>query len=388
MVTEGTPNYSGKIISVSWNGYQENIAHAVVEFLTRNGATVSSTQHPLFSDDEFTVRTIIAKSIDPTIRKRRRLIRSPLSYAFDMFYERASFRSELAIFFSCHLAILRIIFFRNRNFIYWTMDYSPRRFKNSVLNWGFNIVEKFVWERCLLHVDISLRALEARSKSRQIPINPTRDKIVSAGVHREYLKYPDSDVLAAPKWVFLGNLFPHVGVTTFLKAFEYASNLHPNLEAVVIGRGPQLKPAMEFKDSLEHGGRIHFYPNLDDISKVRNILSTCCLAFAPYVQDESSISNYSDPGKVKDYLSASLPILISNVPEISSTIAVRGGGEIIGDNPELIAKLALSIIENETEWLYRAKKAHQLALEFDWDVLLTHLFSDLFKKSNHDFLNK
>ena len=45
-------------------------------------------------------------------------------------------------------------------------------------------------------------------------------------------------------------------------------------------------------------------------------------------------------------------------------------------------------LHNETEWLNRAKKAHQLALEFDWDVLLTHLFSDLFKTSNHDLLNK
>ncbi|MDH3381162.1 MAG: group 1 glycosyl transferase, partial [Flavobacteriaceae bacterium] len=74
---------------------------------------------------------------------------------------------------------------------------------------------------------------------------------------------------------------------------------------------------------------------------------------------------YALPNKLFDYIQAKIPVLVSNLPEMSNLVSHYKIGEIIIErNPITIAKLIESMIENKNLYLHNLEIA---AKELIWE---------------------
>ena len=94
------------------------------------------------------------------------------------------------------------------------------------------------------------------------------------------------------------------------------------------------------------------------------------MGVAPYAPDPDSFSRFADPGKLKDYLGAGLPILLTDVPPNAADLAAHGGAEIVSHSAEAIANAIQNLFENEGEWDRRRADAINYRSQFDWKIML------------------
>jgi glycosyltransferase involved in cell wall biosynthesis len=94
------------------------------------------------------------------------------------------------------------------------------------------------------------------------------------------------------------------------------------------------------------------------------------MGVAPYASDSDSFTRFADPGKLKDYLGAGLPILLTDVPPNAAELAQQGGAEIVAHDADAIADAIQSLLEDESEWKKRRLNALRYREQFDWKIML------------------
>ncbi|MER3412409.1 MAG: hypothetical protein C4305_09030, partial [Thermoleophilia bacterium] len=66
---------------------------------------------------------------------------------------------------------------------------------------------------------------------------------------------------------------------------------------------------------------------------------------------------YADPGKLKAYLAAGLPIVMTEVPPNASELASKAGAEIVSFDENALAKGIASVLNSPVEWRARRRAA-------------------------------
>jgi glycosyltransferase involved in cell wall biosynthesis len=95
------------------------------------------------------------------------------------------------------------------------------------------------------------------------------------------------------------------------------------------------------------------------------------------VTTEETFTRYADPGKLKAYLAAGLPIVLTDVPPNAAELVGEAGAEIVDDDPAAVAEgLSRSLGSGEL-WLARRAAALAYARRFDWGTLLPDALEQL-----------
>ena len=145
----------------------------------------------------------------------------------------------------------------------------------------------------------------------------------------------------------------------------------------IIGDGPQLPKLRERSVALGLGDGVRFHGFVADTREVGCILAGASIALAPYEPTETTFSRYADPGKLKAYLAAGLPIVLTDVPPNADELAREAGAEIVASEPEAIADAITHGLASPDAWRARREAALEHARRYDWAVLLTHLLGQL-----------
>lgn len=144
---------------------------------------------------------------------------------------------------------------------------------------------------------------------------------------------------------FIGVLKKSQGLDMLLDSSLILSKHFKNLSIEIIGSGPDENI---FKNKVKKSSHIryNFYGFVSE-EKIKDILYNCTIGIAPYMPSYNTSSKYTDPGKLKLYTEFNLPIITTDVVEISKELAGNGCGEIIkyGDS-EALAKAIKKIINN------------------------------------------
>ncbi len=122
-------------------------------------------------------------------------------------------------------------------------------------------------------------------------------------------------------------------------------------------------PRSIFNDTISLHGFV------DEFATIRNVLSKAVVAVAPYRPDPSSFTQFADPGKLKAYLGAGLPILLTDVPPNAAELVTEAGAEIITFDARQLADRIRSLVEKPTEWSVRHAAATEYAKGYDWNRL-------------------
>ena len=135
----------------------------------------------------------------------------------------------------------------------------------------------------------------------------------------------------ARRVVFLGHLVERQGVSTLLAALAALRERGVEVSADVVGRGP-LEQALR-AEAAEFGldGSVTFHGFVPRHEDVERILAAASVGLAPY--EAGSFTQYADPGKLKSYLAAGLPIVTTEVPPNAQELERAGAAVLIDGSP-------------------------------------------------------
>jgi glycosyltransferase involved in cell wall biosynthesis len=175
--------------------------------------------------------------------------------------------------------------------------------------------------------------------------------------------------LVEPRVVFLGHLVERMGLPLLIETLDRMRGLGRPVRADIVGGGPLLDDVRRWVADRQLDDLVTVHGFIADFGAVERILAGAAVAMAPYEIDGSSFSRFADPGKLKAYLSAGLPILLTDVPPNAGEIAQLGGARVVEPTNSAFAAEIVALVSSPTEWLQRHQAALGYAVRFDWETL-------------------
>lgn len=267
-------------------------------------------------------------------------------------------------------------FDRVKKVVLYTIDYVPKRFGNSFLNSIYHFIDRtsvqnsdgvwnlspaMVWER-------EKRGIDKGFRQKQITV-PIGTDITP---HRSLSKFHHFQI------AYTGHLTRRQGVQLVIQAMPEILRKIPKAKFVVIGSGEYLNELKKLTRSLNLEKKIKFTGFLPDDYQVYKILTNSAVAVAPYEDSPDNFVRYTDPGKVKTYLSAGLPVVITKVPHIAFELEESKCGLAIKfDKDEFVEAVRKLLINPEVLAVYR-KNAREFAKKFEWNKVYGQAFQNLY----------
>jgi len=243
--------------------------------------------------------------------------------------------------------------------VLWTIDYVPERFGNPVLNRIYHAFDKLCVRRCDETWNLSPVMEEARAargvhgRQRVVPMGASSTAAVGRRNSRQL--------------VFVGHLLEKQGVQLVLEALPTILRRLPEARLLVIGDGPY-RPALERQaERLGVSQAVEFAGFVEDHHEIERRLAESGVGLAPYDPAQAGFSAYADPGKIKYYLAAGLPVVTTEVAHISSELADRRCGVVI---PYTAVALADAVFEIAADEHGFSSRASELGAQFSWTRIL------------------
>jgi len=364
--------------AVASNGFADGPAQALRDYLVARGARVVTIFHPLTAEQGTEhVITTYADGRRMTERRRRVPVRPPRSFVVDLLIPAIGPRVDAWFGFN-PLACARGLVRRAPFVALWSVDFVPDRFgPGTIATRIYDRLDRLCCVRADARVELSEAARDARNRRHRLPPEASNAHVVPMGAWLERVPTTPPDGFARRRIVFLGHLVERQGVETLLYALAGLLARGEEVRADIVGTGP-LEAALRARSAalgLDPHATFHGY--LDDHREVERILARSSVAVAPYRRSAATFTRYADPGKLKAYLAAGLPIVLTDVPPNACELAEQAGAEIAGDEPAALATAIANALRSPDRWAERRAAALAYARRFDWNRLLGDLLEQL-----------
>jgi glycosyltransferase involved in cell wall biosynthesis len=363
---------------LAWNGFQYNITGAVEDYLVGQNYSVCSFTFPLFEREGKSWRIRFRQADNVSERLKRSMLKIPFSYLLDPIRLICSPKAKVGLSFSPHTTFAMLILKKLRRIevvVQWNIDFSPRRFKNPLLNSIYNNLDRVGFHFSDIQIDLNSKALQARFE-RHGEQNSNRHLVLPVGIRSELISSIPRNNFNSKSICFLGNLTSTVGADLFVSSIPDVIRVHPDAVFHVIGDGPEIENLKFLANSIDCERYLVWHGNQDEVG-INRILVGGCLAIAPYPKMSHSFSNYSDPSKIKNYLQFGLPILTTNVTPISESLFKAGLALEVSPSSEDIARVILEVLSDYEKWDLMRAASIEFAKEFAWDRILGELIRNI-----------
>jgi glycosyltransferase involved in cell wall biosynthesis len=300
-------------------------------------------------------------------RRHRELpLRPPASFALDPFVPLGLPRVDVWFGFNplaCARGLVARRLGRAGRVVLWSVDFVPDRFgRRSPLTRLYDRVDRLCCERADARVELSEAARRARDERHGL-VGGAPVVIVPMGAWLDRVPTVPEDAHAARRVVYLGHLVERQGVDVLLDAIERL----PDTSLDVVGTGPD-EPLLR-RRAAALGGRARFHGFVEDHREVEQLLATASVAAAPYRGGET-MTAYADPGKLKAYLAAGLPIVLTDVPPNARELEREAGATVVEPDAAALAAAIAAVLDDAARWRERRVAALAYVRRFDWDQLL------------------
>jgi glycosyltransferase involved in cell wall biosynthesis len=288
------------------------------------------------------------------------------------------YKFDVDLFFGCNnfLSIAGIFlrwFKQVKTTIFFSADYSDKRFGNALLNKIYLAIDKFAAKRSNFVWSNTNRTCEIRAKQ---GVKEKRNILVPNGVYSDKIKPSSKSVdINNIKIEYHGSISETKGIQNVIKALEN-TGLY-NFTFDIWGSGPylsfleELLKASPMKENIHLKGRV----TNDEILK---ILSNYDIAVA-LINSKEDYIRYCDPMKVKEALAAKVPVLVSSVPEVADFVKNNNYGWIVTDSENIaeITEVLKEILNNPKQIEDIKPRMKGLPEEFDLDNIFTKALNNL-----------
>jgi len=117
--------------------------------------------------------------------------------------------------------------------------------------------------------------------------------------------------------------------------------------------------------------RVNFAGYIPNHYQMERLISGAACAVALYQKGdpERNFTYYTDPGKIKDYLGAGLPVILTDVPHNAFEIEKAGCGKVIEAGEEEVAAAVIQMVKNEKKLKEYRKNALNFVKQYDWNKI-------------------
>jgi len=258
--------------------------------------------------------------------------------------------------------------------VYFSPDWVLDRFGNLLLNRVYHWLDYICVKNCDMTWNSSaIMPIDPMMTEREKLGYPVefRKKQIQVSDGTEVIDLPPFSAIDRYRIGFIGHLRPGMGVEMLLSAMPYILRKIPHASLLIMGSGPLEGDLRKRAAKLP----VEFTGFVGDINEVYKKLSYCAIAVAPY--EAGSISEFTDPGKVKSYLTAGLPIVITKVPKVAYEINQKKAGIATSDKPEEFAKAIVEILGHAKKLRSYRGNALKLRDEYSWDRIFDRALSYL-----------
>jgi glycosyltransferase involved in cell wall biosynthesis len=369
--------------AIATNGVGDGPAQALREHLVRGGARrVVTISHPLAreGDARHEIR-VDEPGRRPRVRRVALPCRPPYTYPLDLVVP--AWPPAVDAWFGFNgLAAARGLgaraVGRAGRVVHWCVDFIPERFGPGAITAVYDLVDRLCCRRADLRVELSQAAAEGRDRRHGMPpgrLAPVA--VVPMGAWLDRVPVTAPDAVAARRVVFLGHLVERQGVGTLIDAIAALARRGAGVQADIVGQG-ELEPTLRRRAAeADLTDAVHFHGFVPDHRDVERVLATGSVAVAPYATRNDSFTRFADPGKLKAYLAAGLPILTTSVPPNAGELAAHGGAEVVPDDAEAFADAIQRTLASPEGWARRREAALAMAARYDWPTLLDPMLERL-----------
>jgi glycosyltransferase involved in cell wall biosynthesis len=364
------------------NGFADGPAQALRDYLVGRGASVVTVLHPLTREQG--TRHLVTTYADGAAVRTRSLrvpLRPPLSFASDPFIPLRLPRVDAWFGFNplaCARGLVQRRLGRARTIVLWSVDFVPERFgRGTPLTRLYNALDRFCCTHADARIELSDAARVARNRHHGLDAEQAPALVVPMGAWLERTPTVPEDGFARRRVVFLGHLVPRQGVAALLEALALLHARNEEVEADIIGTGPEEPAARASARALGVEGIVRFHGFVLDHRDVESLLAGASIAVAPYEETDSTFTRHADPGKLKAYLAAGLPIVMTDVPPNARELAREAGAEVVPYDAAAFADAISRALSSPDDWGTRRGAALEYVGRFDWPTLLAELLSEL-----------
>lgn len=253
--------------------------------------------------------------------------------------------------------------------IFWVWDYYPPIHQSKIVT----LMRAIYWQFDKWAIDsdrvvfVNQKLLNLRKAMGLIPQEATYP-VVSIGTDRFRVDLAKKDTRTVV-FGFIGVLKKSQG---FGIVFDHAKEIlreFPSARYEIIGSGPDEDYYRQKAKYSMIPTTFHGYIEGDTFNE---ILSRCTIGIATYVPDQSNVSHYGDPGKIKRYLSLGIPVIATDVFELSAEVRQARVGVIIDSHDDYAFIKAVRTIMRA--YPTYAQNALNLAQKFYYKKIYLALF--------------
>lgn len=253
--------------------------------------------------------------------------------------------------------------------VFYTMDFVPIRFENKLLNYFFHKIEIM----CVKNADevwnVSPRMEEGREKYLRLSAKKYPQKFIPVGIWNDEIKKRSLEEIKKNQILFIGHLIEKQGVQMVLEALPLVIKEIGDIKFLIVGGGEYEEYLRDKVIQTNLKKNVIFTGWVTDRRKLDQMISESAVAVATYKPEKEMLRNFTyfaDPNKLKDYLGAGLPIVLTDISYNAKEIERRKCGVMVNYDKNEIAKALIKLLNNkETYKQYRAN-ALNYAKELDW----------------------
>lgn len=256
-----------------------------------------------------------------------------------------------------------------RRVVLWTIDYAPERFESRGLNEVYHRIDRF----CVTHCDETWNLSERMKVARR-----------AGGIDRPQRHVPLGVTMVAPstrrtpgRIVFVGHLLAKQGLQVVIEALPGIRRRVTGAHLLVVGDGPHREVLERLAYETGVADAVDFAGFVEDHAEIEARLAAASVGVATYDPTEAGFSAYADSGKVKTYLAAGLPVVVTRVAELADVLAEKGAGKVVEYDATAVEDALCELLSDETARSEAGLRAEEIARTFLWDEIFHRAFSRL-----------
>lgn len=174
---------------------------------------------------------------------------------------------------------------------------------------------------------------------------------------------------------FIGVIREHQGVDLILKSLSKNKTLHAKILGQCHEELYTRHKAYIKRNNLEK--RVYYPNTFIPTKELEKELSTCSIGVALYDTSKNHPIHYTDPGKVKTYLSYGLPVIMTKTSAIYPIVTRYKAGEIIKRDVRSFRKAVKTISKNFAQY---KKGVNALCKQYYYETYYKDMFAFMEKK--------
>lgn len=255
--------------------------------------------------------------------------------------------------------------------IYDSIDYTPLRFQNRILNFLYQTADKIACATADINWILSKSMLDIKKTRRFFIGKPAIFHEVPMGFPKKEISLLPIDKIDRFHLVFLGTLLEKQGVQIVLEALPKLIQYFPKIHLTIIGTGNYENELKKIAQNKKLDPSVlEFKGFMTNHRKIEEILTRCGIALAPYKPSPESYTYFTDPMKVKIYLGCGLPIIITNIPSIAKLIKEKKAGVIMNYSMESFIESVRQILKDFNTYSDFRKAAITQSKKYDTEEIL------------------